>query len=418
MKPRTLEDGLVLRNARPEDVPAIVTHVRTVHGEEVVGGIKAMYESHPRMTWEDTFVVADDDSGAIVSSLVLLPGTWMLDGAPVPIVQMEAVGTLKEYRFRGLVNVLNTEFERRVKELQPALQVIAGIPYFYRNFGYEYASPLGGAYPILPGFIPKPPPEEEEQTKFVKVDSKTIGEYLSFRADHLPQGVWVKDIRPEDLDYYSFESSQPGTEAWYIYLVKAEEKTVGVFILSRWERRLDVIDLYLDTHLLLPTVLRFAQAEADRWAGLPLRIVPPNQPAVREYVRLIAASELRHRYSWYVKIASLDRFFEAVSPVLSSRLEKSDYRDFTGDLKVTDYKRGFSLSFSEGKYAGMTSMSERDPGGYDLALSPGSLTRLLMGSETFDELESHEPDSRCRGSLLPIVRVLFPKVGATVDPFY
>ena len=418
MKPKTLEDGLVLRNAGPEDVPAIVTHVQTVHGEEVVGGVKAMYRSHPRMSWEDTFVIVDDESGVIVSSLVLLPGTWLLDGASVPIVQMEAVGTLKEYRYRGLINLLNSEFETRVKELQPALQVIAGIPYFYKNFGYEYASPLGGAYPITPGFIPKLPPEEEEQATFVEVDSSSIEEYLSFRRAHLPRGVWLKDIRPEDLGYYSFESPQAGTEAWYFYLMKLEGKTVGIFILSRWEQRLDIIDLYLDGHLHLPSVLRFAQEAADGWGGLPLRVVPPNQPAVREYVRIIAASELRQRYAWYVKITSLDAFFEAIAPVLSARLERSDYRHFTGDLKVTDYRRGFSLSFSDGKYAGMASMSERDPGGYDLALSPGSLTRLLMGSETFDELWSHEPDVRCRASIMPLVRVLFPKVGATVDPFY
>jgi hypothetical protein len=41
-----------------------------------------------------------------------------------------------------------------------------------------------------------------------------------------------------------------------------------------------------------------------------------------------------------------------------------------------------------------------------------------MGYETLDELASHEPDVMSAASMRPILRLLFPKLGASVNPFY
>ena len=418
MKPRVLEDGLVLRNATPEDVPAIITHVRTVHGEEVVGGIKAMYESHPRMSWEDTFVVADDDAGVIVSSLVLLPGTWRLDGVTVPVAQMEAVGTLKDYRHRGFINLLNQEFEKRIGEICPVIQVIAGIPHFYRNFGYDYAADLGGAYPVTPGMVPQLPKDEKEPVHIEAVDEKNLKEYLAYRNAHLPAGTWVKAIEPEDFQYYNFDVPDPKTEGWFFNIIRENDKVVGVFILSRWESRLDIVDFYLDTYSHADSVLRFALARSEGYAGQSVRVVPPNQEVLREFIQARTGTAMRQRYAWYVKIPSVERFLKTIAPLVKTRLSASDYRDHEGELKVTDYRRGFAILIEKGSFAGIREVSERDPNAYDLRLSKSALTRLLMGYETIDELQTHEPDAICRATMLPLVRRMFPKIGATVDPFY
>src|SRR4030095_6565200 len=80
----------------------------------------------------------------IVSSMLLVSQSWAYGGVPIPVGQTELGGTRPEYRGRGLVRtqfeVLH-EWSARRGEL---LQVIAGVPWFYRQFGYEMALPRGG----------------------------------------------------------------------------------------------------------------------------------------------------------------------------------------------------------------------------------------------------------------------------------
>src|SRR4029450_4224606 len=67
-------------------------------------------------------------------------------------------GTRPEYRGRGLVRtqfeVLH-EWSARRGEL---LQVIAGVPWFYRQFGYEMALPRGGGPRFARTDVPPPAP--------------------------------------------------------------------------------------------------------------------------------------------------------------------------------------------------------------------------------------------------------------------
>ncbi len=407
-----------MRTAQADDVPAIIEHVMAVHGEEVVNGVRAMYAHHPRKSWEDCFLIVDERSGTVVSSLILLPGSWMLDGVEVPVAQMEAVGTLKEYRNRGLIHKLNVEFEKRIEAHGSVVQVIAGIPNFYRSFGYEYGADLGGGFPVAPSLVPKLPEGEDEPVEIEAVDQKGLKGYLAYREQAMPPGTWVKAIKPADFKYYNFDAPNPKTEGWFFHVVRENSKIVGIFILSRWESRLDIIDLYLDSFSHVDSVLRFALSKSEEYGGHTVRVAPPNQSQIWEFVQARTGTALRHRYSWYVKIPSVERFLQAIAPVLRKRLCGSDYKDFVGELKVTDYKQGLAIQIDKCNITEIREMAEKDPGGYDLRLPHGALTRLVMGYETIDELQSHEPDTICRASMLPLVRALFPKLRATVDPFY
>ncbi|MHA2396639.1 MAG: GNAT family N-acetyltransferase, partial [Candidatus Thorarchaeota archaeon] len=244
MKPQDLGDGLVMRNGTKEDIPAILEHFRVVHGEFVVDELRAFLEHHPRFSWENwenSFIIVSAESGEVVSGVFLLENTWTLDGIELSSAEMEAVGTLEAYRYRGHMHLLNEVFELRVSQLKPVIQAIAGIPFFYRIFGYEYAANLGGGYPISPGFIPKLPEGEEEAISFKTVDAKNFKEYLKYREKYLPQRTWYRTMRPEDAGYLIFEPTSHDQEAFFFYLVQEKGKTVGVFFLSRWENSFIIV---------------------------------------------------------------------------------------------------------------------------------------------------------------------------------
>ena len=58
--------------------------------------------------------------------------------------QTELVGTRPEYRGRGLVRAQFEVLHEWSAQRGELMQVIAGIPWFYRQFGYEMALPRGG----------------------------------------------------------------------------------------------------------------------------------------------------------------------------------------------------------------------------------------------------------------------------------
>lgn len=58
------------------------------------------------------------------------------------VAELGCVATLQEYQHQGLQRRLMAEYHERVSEQEYDLCAIEGIPYFYRQFGYEYALPL------------------------------------------------------------------------------------------------------------------------------------------------------------------------------------------------------------------------------------------------------------------------------------
>ncbi|MHA3963526.1 MAG: GNAT family N-acetyltransferase [Candidatus Thorarchaeota archaeon SMTZ1-45] len=407
-----------MRNASRDDIPALLEHFKGVHGEGVIDQLRVMLERYPRFSWEDCFIIENPNSGEVVSCVMLLQNAWTLDGIEVPSVEMEAVGTLNAYRYRGHIHLLNEKFEERAAQLHPVIQTIAGIPYFYRNFGYEYAARLGGGYAVNPSLIPKIPEGEREPVTFKAVTSRNFKEFLSFRENHLPWRTWTRKLRPEDAAYLIYETSSDEQEAFFFYLVKEKGKTAGVFYLARWESRLDIVELYLDNHQHADAVMRFALTRAQEWGEIPVRVAPPNQKRVREYVSARVQVMEIGRYAWYVKIPSISRFIETISPLFSDRLRDTEFNGFTGELTITTYKEGYSLSFERGVFKGITESDEKNPMNYNLRIPIDSLTRLLMGYETLDDLTGHEPDVQCAAEMRPLVRTLFPRLEAIVDPYY
>lgn len=420
MKPQEIGNGLVMRNACAEDLPSLLEHFSAVHGHAILEELKALLEHHPGFSWENSFIIARHETGEVISCVVLLQNRWSLAGITFPTVEMEAVGTLESYRNQGHMWRLNEEFEKRVAEIHPAFQAIAGIPCFYRNFGYEYAAKLGGGYPVAPGLVPKFSENEEEPLTFEQIGINSFEEFLRFRNKHLSsepwRNTWHRDLLPEDSSYLLFKPTSEEGDCFLYYLVKDAGQTVGVFYLGHYESGIDIAELYLDSYELVDAVLRFALAKSEEWGGLPLRVAPPNQSQIREYIRMRSSVDTIRRYAWYIKIPSISRFIRIIAPLLAARLKNTEFHSFSGELKITDYKNGYTLVFEEGKLRGLTDNEDRNPRKYDLRMSRGALTRLLMGYQTFDDLALHEPDTICLPAMRPLVRALFPLLAANVDP--
>ncbi len=164
--PLDLGDDLVLRFATVADTDALAEFNHTMHDDlpEVnhIGDLTRdfMSDEHPLMGPGDFTLVENRKTGEIVSSMNLISQVWSFGGIPFNMGRPELVGTLENYRRRGLVR---RQFEV-IHALSAArgelMQGITGIESYYRLFGYEMAMNLGGMRIAYPRDFPKFDAEE------------------------------------------------------------------------------------------------------------------------------------------------------------------------------------------------------------------------------------------------------------------
>ncbi|RPI24049.1 MAG: GNAT family N-acetyltransferase, partial [Chloroflexota bacterium] len=172
---RELDGGLVMRRATPDDAEALSDFNARIHIEDGQDhpdeGIRAWTHDlltipHPTFQPGDFTIVEEAATGKIVSSLNLISQTWAYGGIPFGVGRPELVGTLPEYRNRGLVRLQFDVAHQWSAERGEKVQAITGIPYYYRLFGYEMTLNLGGG---RAGFKPQVPKLKEGEAEPYRV---------------------------------------------------------------------------------------------------------------------------------------------------------------------------------------------------------------------------------------------------------
>ncbi len=162
---KQLEDGLVIRHGRKSDAAAIqafnaenLSDPDEPEGPENPVGIwtrDLFTRPHPTTGPRNFTIVEDTRATRIVSALGLIPQRWAYDGAEFGVGQVELVAIDPAYRNRGLIREQFGLVHRWSRRRGHLVQVVEGIPWFYRQFGYEMCVPLfgsrGGPASNLPG---------------------------------------------------------------------------------------------------------------------------------------------------------------------------------------------------------------------------------------------------------------------------
>ncbi|MFN2189633.1 MAG: GNAT family N-acetyltransferase, partial [Candidatus Promineifilaceae bacterium] len=152
--PREIGNGLVLRWAQPGDIEKIAEFNFQQHNDNPDGEPEVWLRDwthslgggdHPLTSPDDFTVVVDESNGGkIVSSAVLISQTWSYDGIEFGCGQLELIATEAAYRRRGLVREQMAVLHAKSEARGDLIQAITGIPWYYRQFGYEMAVNLSG----------------------------------------------------------------------------------------------------------------------------------------------------------------------------------------------------------------------------------------------------------------------------------
>jgi predicted N-acetyltransferase YhbS len=395
-----LPDGLVLRSAVPRDLDQIAA-LLTDRGESEDAIDHRLVVTDPDAGWATCAVVVDGER--VVSTATLLDETLVLGGVPIPAGQVELVATDRAYEGRGLVRALMGWAHRRSAELGQVAQVMIGIPYFYRQFGYAYAVPIAKARPV----IAPPPPVDAEVPRIATVAD--IGAMARLQ-DAEQAGA---DLRmPHSPACWRWLVAREGSVQW---LVERAGTPVAV-------GRISVSDE--GVHLAEPAAVDPPAAYALLRHAVEL--ARGNEVTVTGRSGTVAGGALGPFLGepsvgaecYYARVADPAGLVAHLRPVLSARLAAAGF-DEDGAALVSFFRTHIRFPITGGRVgpvtAGGTMQAPAAAGG--AAVAPDLVAPLLFGPDGIDGLAKRHPDVY-PGPDADLMRVLFPPVHADILTFY
>jgi predicted N-acetyltransferase YhbS len=383
--------GLVLRTARPADIPQ-AGQLLVDRGEESdAGDLERIVATEG---CEGVAVVLHGDR--VVSTLTLLDEVVHVDEVAVPTGQVDLVATDRDYEGRGLVRALMGWAHERSRASGHLLQVMIGIPYFYRQFGYEYVTPMPPWRPL----VATPP----------TVDGLVVRP--ASLAD-IPRLQELQEQAQGDVDVRMGHSPQ----CWR-WLVERDgslwvaEDHGGVVGMSRTDGDV-VAELAAGTDEVLHTLVAHAAAQADEQLSVQQRSAAAA--ALEPY--LGRASQKADWY--YARVPDLAALLRHLSPALHARLVSAGMGDREHEVLLSTWRS--HLRFAIGP-AGFRLLAE---GGAEQApvskggsgVPPDAIASLLLGPYGAAGLEERLPDCFL-GRQRELMAALFPPRAADLLTFY
>jgi GNAT superfamily N-acetyltransferase len=417
--PAHLGDGLLLRAVRTtQDVQRLAHFNGFVNQDPAVGALTHSWlgGSHPAVALPDFLYVEDTEKGEIVSTLGLLLQTWTYDGIPLRVGQVELVGTHPDYRSRGLIRAQIEVIERMLEARGCALSCVEGIPYFYRQFGYEYAIPLGSCAKLSLEQVPALAEGREEPVAIRRMNADTdVHSGMALYGAHAAE-LCVVSVRHESL--WRFQEAAPAgiPQPLETYVVEDNQDIIGYFRVRKnmWGPLLEFAEGSARPSGQLGgsqgswmAVLRFARELAAQRNYPELCFALPRTHPLVTVARYLGA-ESERQYAWQIRIMDHADFVQRIAPALEVRLAKSLLAGFSGSLNINTMPSRIRLQFNDGRLVSVRDGADQeDPWG--LRMPPLLLTQLLLGYRSCQEIMECHLDASVRPAARQLVDVLFPK---------
>jgi hypothetical protein len=432
---RTLPEGLIIRRASHADAENLAAFNARIHSDtdepdtRVADWTRDLLSgSHPTFAPQDFTLVEEPQTGKIVSALNLISQTWTFAGIPFKVGRPELVGTDTAYRNRGLVRQqfeIIHEWSRQRGEL---MQGITGIPFYYRQFGYEMTVNLGGGRVGGSFTLPQWKAEEPEPYRFRPAEPADVlliarlyseGTRRSLLASKWDETLWRYELTGKSRNNVNRHELR--------IIENAAGEAVGVLghPAFLWGDML-ATNLYelragAPWQEITPAVMRYLWRTGEEYARLNGGKMQAfgfwlidNHPAFQ--VAAACLPKIRPHYAWYLRVPDLPAFIRLIAPVLEERLAQSPVAGYTGDLRLGFYRSGLSLNFQAGRLAQIETWQPSTKN-FGKAAYPGlTFLQVLFGYRTQDELENSFADCTSDTDVEPVLRALFPKLPSDILP--
>ncbi|MCU1675256.1 MAG: hypothetical protein JWM93_14 [Frankiales bacterium] len=433
MAPVSVGDGLVMRAACAADVDALIgLNTAVFDGRVTAWTADLLSGRHPTVGIADFTVVEDAATGAIVSSAGLISQTWRYDGVPIRVGRPELVATDPAYRRRGLVRRQFEALHARSLAKGEVLQVITGVDWFYRQFGYDMGVGLWGSRCLDAVHLPSIAPDGAGP---YRVRAATAADHPFIRALHAEANArvlysaarsaaeWEYEFggrSPDNTrrrDWCIVEGADGAPVGFVQYLPVLASPHVPLFRVYQVELAAGVG--YLGA---MPSLVRGVWEHArSLWADGRLgaaELTGLELALEREHplFHVIPADLSRPLKSppWYLRVPDWTAFLTAVAPALESHLVGSPAEGFTGQLRLDFYRGGLRLTFDAGRITAIEPWAQTDDERADAHFPETSFLRLVAGWRRFGELADSFADCWGTHAASVLLDALFPSYDGKV----
>ena len=371
-------------------------------GDEDVRGItKRFAEYHPEMKNEHFFMLKKGKQ--VVAGLVLLPQTWEIGGVRVKVAEMGCVGTNPEFRRKRLQWILNDKFDEYARENGFDLCVLAGIPYFYRQFGYQYA--VGLDYSTLIDVKKIPDYGSKLETRVTKeTDIPVMDEILKKTQDK----YFVMSLRPQGIWEMQQKTGTYGGEPFLGMSLLKQDKLIGYYryVEDQKKSTLYIRELGFNDEIPVEQIGNKLKKHAVEKGLEKVKTAIAHTDQLAEYLVEIGG-EINTPYAWQIKPLDLFGLMQKMKPAFENRLAESQFKGLTKTLAFNFFKFVVKMEIKEGeiknieKYYGEESRT--------LGFNPYAFIQLITGYKDWQELATSYSDFWVRDGLDDLVDVLFPK---------
>lgn len=438
---KELGDGLVLRQATPDDAEALAEFNARIHSddgpdqpvEEVAVWTRDLLERfHPTFKPGDFTIVKDVSKGKIVSSLNLISQNWSYRGIKFGVGRSELVGTDPDYRGRGFVRIQYEVIHEWSAARGEMVQAITGIPNFYRQFGYEMTMNLGGG---RVGYFPDIPKlrQDEDEPFLIRPAEEADLSYIAMLYNQSAQRSLVHCVRDEALWLYELNGkSFRNINRFELCIIeKPSGEKVGYLAHPHTNRNqgkmLPVIAYEVNRGVswsaVTPSVIRYLKETGEIYAKRDQKDgfgsfgfwLGSQHPVYEVFGDKLP--KIRKPYAWYLRVPDLVGFLQQITPILEERLSRSPFAGYSGVMKLTQYRSGLKFYFKEGQLKVETWQPSPQGHSGETAFPDLSILQLLFGYRSVKELDFAYADCWFKNDeILGLLNALFPKQPSDVWP--
>lgn len=387
--------GLELRGATRADLPgaAALLAERGEPADAVDVELVAAEEG-----LDDIGVVLDGDR--VVATATLLEETLHLADVAIPTGQVELVATAAGYEGRGLASALMAWAHTRSEQRGDLLQVMIGIPYFYRRFGYEYVQPIPRWQQLTTALPPAPD---------VDVRRATPGDLPELQRLQDRAQAQVHLRLPHSSACWRWLLVHEATEVWVAH---RDGRPVGMVRTLPPSGGAAAAELAADDDQAALALLAHAAGRCSE----PLKVQHRHGLAAAVVAQLAEATEPAEWY--YGRVPDLPALLHHLTPVLCERLRAAGL-PASQELLLSTYQQHWRLHLTE---SGVRVVAQ---GGAEQApvskggsgIPPDAIASLVIGALGAAGLEQRLPDCLL-GRQREALTALFPPLTADLLTFY
>jgi len=439
---RDLGNGLIMRRSTQMDAEKLAAFNAKIHSEDESDArglsdwtLDLMSGSHPTFGVEDFTIIEDTIDHKIISAMNLISQTWMYEGIPFKVGRPELVGTLPEFRSRGLVGNQFEVIHQWSVERGELVQAITGIPYYYRRFGYEMALNLdGGRSGYAPNVINLKDGESEsylireaqEQDLALIANLYDLGCKRSLVSVQWNEALWHYELNGKQR--YNINGRR-------LFVIEDDSHTPVGFVAVpgvKWRKMTAVTAFELlpgvSWFKVTPSLVRWLWKlgeDQGKEQNLSHEIfgfwLGDEHPAYTAYGDRLP--RVREPYSWFLRVTDMVKFLQLISPALEKHLLGTMLEGYSGDLTLSFYHEGVRMQFEGGKVTKIDRLVNGELGkgvegeGVSAAFPDKTFFHILFGWRSLKEVKHLFPDCEWRNNeVKTLIETLFPRKVSTLWP--